>query len=491
MFHSEQAPGHRLDEIFLRLKSKAKEIIRTITGNLPLIVQEAVASAIRSLTRYGLCTQDGTPAPDAPVDIMCNNGALKWDSVNQRVYADGTPEVLTVSGPNLLNPATNITGKYITAGGKISNGADAQYTDLIPVTAGETYIWSLVSNRENGGSDRCHGYNSSGNWVRQIAWQTTGKGVGLPFFLLATIPNGISYVRLSYGINDTEAMFSSSWSMAGNVAEGFFNGVYQNNICCLPSNYESETIQSPYTSALASRAPALLAEVEPGKKYYIRNTVNGEVRRSITYFASLDDVTDSNKSIFHIDAAANDIAYTAAPTGAAYVVIGFKSVKYNTTYTFGDPDVVEINAADYQPYVPPQTASVPMLLSVGDTKDEVELIAGTYTHRCAACEYDGTQDVGDTYLSTTGGKDIGAIIVYPLAEPTTESITPQELTLTERTNIIDATANVEPLTAKCKYQAVSALDILSALLGTRSGTEDMSIRDAKDVVNVILGDDNK
>ena len=105
---------------------------------------------------------------------------------------------------------------------------------------------------------------------------------------------------------------------------------------------------------------------------------------------------------------------------------------------------------DYQPYVA-QTASVPMLLSVGDLKDEVELIAGTYTHKCAVCEYDGTQDVGDTYLSTTGGKDIGAIIVYPLAEPTTESVTPQALSTNEGTNIVDSVANVSPLTADVTY----------------------------------------
>ena len=46
---------------------------------------------------FGACTQSGTPTPQNPVDIVCNNGALKWDSVNQRVYADGTQEVLTIT----------------------------------------------------------------------------------------------------------------------------------------------------------------------------------------------------------------------------------------------------------------------------------------------------------------------------------------------------------------------------------------------------------
>lgn len=71
-------------------------IISTVTGTAPLVLTNAVNKAITELTQYGKCVQNGTPTPDAPVDIVCNNGTIKWDSVNQRVYTDGTPEVLTV-----------------------------------------------------------------------------------------------------------------------------------------------------------------------------------------------------------------------------------------------------------------------------------------------------------------------------------------------------------------------------------------------------------
>lgn len=77
---------------------------KKVSGTSPLSLPDAIANSIKSLTQYGLCTQASTPTPDAPVDIMCNNGTIKWDSVNQRVYTDGTPEVLTVLANQNTDP---------------------------------------------------------------------------------------------------------------------------------------------------------------------------------------------------------------------------------------------------------------------------------------------------------------------------------------------------------------------------------------------------
>lgn len=426
-----------------KLKGGASAIIETITGNLPLVLQNAIQHSINSLTRYGLCTQDGTPTPDAPVDIMCNNGTLKWDSVNQRVYADGTPEVLTVGGPNLLNPATNITGKYITASGSISNGDDAQYTDLIPVKAGETYVCSLISGR-NSGTDRWHAYDANGGWVKQLAFVSATGQQGNKLVMTATIDSGISYVRLSYGITDTEAM-TEEIVITHSIADKFYAGIaVSNSIGSLDNRIE---IQSPYTANGTAKGPATLYSVIPGRIYAVKNNVPPAEHLFTGFYASVDDATDASKSVGNAHG-----SLFVVPAGANYAVTVYTKFGNGTKYTFDKPMVAEVSI-DYQPYVEPQTASVPMLLSVGDVKDEVELTAGTYTHRCAACEYDGTQDVGDTYLSTTGGKDIGAIIVYPLATQTTEQITGQNLVTNDGTNVVDSVANVSPLEAKVKYYA--------------------------------------
>lgn len=49
----------------------------TVTGVAPIALANAIAHSILSLTQSGKCAQSDTPAPDAPVDIKCNNGALQ------------------------------------------------------------------------------------------------------------------------------------------------------------------------------------------------------------------------------------------------------------------------------------------------------------------------------------------------------------------------------------------------------------------------------
>ena len=476
-------------------------LVETVTGTLPLTLANAISHAIVSLTRYGLCTQDGTPTPNAPVDIMTNNGALKfgWYDIittsalsgygtyvspsgtagnraykwfkdlpngtytfavdgdyeiivqwrdpadpsviipssyenlsgwmtsgevvldkegggygiavrrtvgtssitpsnfdgtlhvqEQGIYTDGTPEVLTVGGANLLNDATNITGIYIDSWGHMSPGSDAQYTDLIPVNEGETYVFSLVSGRDSG-KDRLHGYNANGQWVKQIVFVDAAGQQGNKISKAVTIDSGISYVRLSYGITDTEAM------------------------------------------------------IEKGA-----------------------------------------------------------------------------TATDYQPYVPPQTASVPMLLSVGDVKDEVELISGGVKRKVGVKVLDGTEtfskssaygkafllnaayaawgadktkavlcthflglpqkssaqddntcffnSTGHFYFRVTDNSDTDAfkawlaaqyaagtpvIVFFVLAEETTEQTTPHSLNSYEGTTVVDAQTNVDPVTLSAEYAATS------------------------------------
>lgn len=178
--------------------------LETVTGNAPIILADALAKRLVSLKQYGKCETSGGKT-------YCNNGEVKARVDDPaEIYVDGTPEVLTVVGKNLLNSATNVEGSYISATGVItadnSTPPKSQYTDLIPVVAGEKYTWSLISNRATSGNNRCHGYDANGDWAQQVAFDSSGAG-GEAFTLTATIPSGVAFVRLSYGATDTDAQF--------------------------------------------------------------------------------------------------------------------------------------------------------------------------------------------------------------------------------------------------------------------------------------------
>ena len=55
---------------------EAYQLLHTF-GSAPLTLLNAVKKPFSSLKQYGKCTQASTPTPSSPVDIKCNNGVIK------------------------------------------------------------------------------------------------------------------------------------------------------------------------------------------------------------------------------------------------------------------------------------------------------------------------------------------------------------------------------------------------------------------------------
>lgn len=91
---------------------------------------------------------DVVPSPDTPMNIICNNGILKWDSVNEVIYADGTQEVLTTTSSedtatceNLLSVGT-FQDKQDIINGTVSRNVGIKVLD-------GTEDWSAYSGGSN------------------------------------------------------------------------------------------------------------------------------------------------------------------------------------------------------------------------------------------------------------------------------------------------------------------------------------------------------
>lgn len=100
------------------------------------------------------------------------------------------------------------------------------------------------------------------------------------------------------------------------------------------------------------------------------------------------------------------------------------------------------------------TATAENLFAVGTTEDVQDVLTGIVTRNCEAVYYDGTQTINTPYISTTGGLDVGAIIVHPRTIPTTETVTPQMLTVQAGTNTIEITqSSIDDLPLEVSYKA--------------------------------------
>lgn len=89
-FYGEKEPffiGNKIEQDW-------REITLKGVGALSLV--NAKKDGLTALKLFGSTEQNGTPTPDTPIDIVSNNGVIKWDSVNQKIYTDGTVETVGI-----------------------------------------------------------------------------------------------------------------------------------------------------------------------------------------------------------------------------------------------------------------------------------------------------------------------------------------------------------------------------------------------------------
>lgn len=95
----------------------------TVSGNGSVSLNNAIANGLISVTLTGGCEQNGTPTPTNPVDIICNNGAIK----SSKNIFDKT-----------LNAATGSASRYWEI--QVPNGTYTCSTNM-PHSGGSANVW--------------------------------------------------------------------------------------------------------------------------------------------------------------------------------------------------------------------------------------------------------------------------------------------------------------------------------------------------------------
>lgn len=447
----------------------------------------AAAGRILKLTRYGKCEQNGTPTPSAPVDIVCNNGALKF-SVNMAN----------------VNAQTALVGYYINASGVVT--ADIYnwiYQEYIRVKPSTTYTLSMSQSVYFVSISEYSTAADSGFVVRKTG--ATGSNTSL------TITTGANtnFIRFGTNLSRTQVTLAKVLAINWMLNEGSTaipyapyaeGGIYTDGTPeVLMVSRENLFDSSSYTeiNAYVNANTGVLTAGSPG---------------SMTQYCAVIPCKPNTQ--YNITGQGTS-AWGAFPSNSigtaatAFVKGGILTTGANDRYLIG---LVRANgdSIDYRNTLvvqEAQTASVANLLQVGDYKDEQEIISGLLTHKIGIMVFDGTENWrrsssgGNIYILTSAvGVNLSAIcthfqkisntvssvnmpdgsfrghpsntvlyfkyeaagsvanfkdflssqyaagtpviMLYSLATETTEQLTPQPLTTTEGTNTITDVAEV-------------------------------------------------
>lgn len=146
------------------------------------------------------------------------------------VYTDGTTETVEIHGKNLWNPNT-ITwtnGALDATTGQPMTSTISHYSSAIPVKVGETYTFSLLDGVETGNTPQSYkriiGYSTQDitDFVDQLILINLYGHEGEKGSGTFTVPSGVSYIRVSTGLTDSE--YQLELGSTATTYEAYYSG---------------------------------------------------------------------------------------------------------------------------------------------------------------------------------------------------------------------------------------------------------------------------
>jgi hypothetical protein len=442
---------------------------------------------------------DAVPTPDAPMDIVSNNGVLKVS-------------------PNLFDGAWE-AGIYAPSSGVKANANNRiRSVNKIIVQPATTYTLSLV------------GATPQARWC---FYDENQEFISFASTATATTPDNAHYATIYLAQNYTVATAPLCQIEQGSTASTYmsYGQIYTDgtvetinvhtknlfdiskvrNTSDVVNNGNGSITVTTGSSSSATGPNAKLSEMAPnleiGKTYVLSFTTTG--RNKMIYLRN-------NAGVYKTWYTNTSITMNQDLLKAS---VYFYASGVNTSATISNIQIEEgSTATPYVPYFNGGTTTAEMLLKVGDYQDQQDIISGDVTRRVGVKVLDGTENwaakdqygrtsisVNDLYyemprrvkalcshfenlhneeaitdvtvgqfyiaptksiyfhISQTTTNDFKTwladqyaagtpvIVVYPLATPTTEQVDGQYLYTTDGVNTVSSTSSLESVTAKITY----------------------------------------
>lgn len=442
------------------------EIEQTVSGTSPLSLTDAKEDGLEEVKLFGGCEQSGTPTPTTPQDIISNNGVLKVR------HASGLP--LGYQMVEWLKP----TGPIVITDFKTKSTQEIE-TVFYRERSGASYLYS--SDTATGGATNTTAYLTSGagNWRWDGKSYSIGVSVGIQFTSIQNkdgvwlngtqagwYSNAEDFVstndlRLSSGENTTVRIYSMTIREGETVtldlvpvqrlsdsSYGFYDKVggefYTNAEATFVAGdviddtvdiYTDGTIETVQDSLSNTATAKMLLSV--GNYKDIQSVLDGAVTRKVGVL-----VLDGTEEIWGTASQTRDITilsncYTVAvPLGDAPI----DKRRVYCTHLNSSDTLPDESARQGYALLGNGSAGTPAPLS---NKYAVGLGLTTRFPTIAGLK----QWLAQQYAAGTP-----VIVIYPLATPTTETVTPQTLQVQAGTNTITITqASLNNLTLEATY----------------------------------------
>lgn len=370
-------PICRLEEFLLNwIENAHSEVELTVTGVSPVTLANAVAKPLTELTVYGKCTQSGTPSAASPVDIYCNDG---------KIYSmdDNLPD-----GYKRLKGFTFANNCYFTIPYYLK-GSDTVRFKFKPTAACNVF-----------GS-----YTSASSQKNYSLYLTSTQSGKYMRYNGGTYASGFTSSELGE-VYDVEI---TPWGSSG-----------------LPRNdsWEEVDFEADTQTYLGTTSPSSTSSK------FVGDMIGAFEIENEFYLIPAERESDNALGYFNAWAEDEEEAFIL-PTVGTPVSLGYDNVTGHSIVieNYGN-SYLTLNGQRISNY------GLTTLLSTGDISDEVDVIAGVITKRCEVTIYDSTQSVGTSYISSTGGLDDGAVVVYALPSARTRSTGQYTATAQDGTNTV-------------------------------------------------------
>ena len=340
------------------------------------------------------------PTPDAPIDIVCNNGAIKY-SLNMAN----------------VNAQTALVGYYISNSGVVMESPQNWiYQDYIPVEPSTTYTLTMSTpvyyvtiseykTADDGGFSRRNAGSTGGNTTLTITTRSTTKYLRFGANIDSSDVTLDKVFSINWMLNKGNSMPYAPYIEGGIYTDGTVEtvNVHGKNLLdlasCIDGYYYTPT--GVYAPAPDARLSDYIP-VKAGVTYTVG--LNGLQGGANVRLNLLDTEKNWLSQTVFVANAGIEYAQTITPTQDGFFAFSanFTSSSYidwNTAQVVQGSYTVE-TMPEYEPYFNGGSATAEMLLKVGDYQDVQSVLDGKVDRNVGIKVLDGAEDWSRTDVRT-------------------------------------------------------------------------------------------